>query len=233
MKLSKRLETVASFVPAGSRLADVGTDHGYIPIFLIQEEKASHAIAMDVREGPLKRALAHIREAGLTEQIEVRLSDGLLELKPEEADCVVIAGMGGELIIHILEEGRFLWDSINHWVLSPHSEIDKVRRFLDKEGFDIRREAMVKEDGKYYIVMGADRKEKESVYSSREIWYRYGRSLLEASDPVLLEYLLLEEKKLKAILAGLIKQQTEAQVRRAEEIRRELVLNKEAQNEMR
>lgn len=232
MKLSQRLETVASFVPAGSRLADVGTDHGYIPIYLIQEERAAHAIAMDVREGPLKRALEHIREAGLEEKIEVRLSDGLLKLKPGEADCVVIAGMGGELIIHILEEARFLWESISCWVLSPHSEIDKVRRFLDREGFSVNREAMIKEEGKYYTVMGAKRGRQSSSDTGREIWYRYGRLLLEASDPVLFEYLLQEEKKLKAILAGLEGKQTQAQIKRAEELGRELFWNKEAQDEM-
>ena len=106
MKLSKRLETIASFVPEGSRIADIGTDHGYIPIHLVQEGKAKHASAMDVRKGPLLRAQSHIQEAGLIDAIEVRLSDGLLKLEKDEADCVVIAGMGGELMIPILEEGR-------------------------------------------------------------------------------------------------------------------------------
>ena len=105
MKLSKRLETVASFVPKGSNIADIGTDHGYVPIYLVREGQAEHAVAMDVRKGPLERARAHVAEAGLGSRIDVRLSDGLAGLKPGEADCVVIAGMGGELIIHILEEG--------------------------------------------------------------------------------------------------------------------------------
>lgn len=125
MKLSKRLETIASFIPEGSKVADIGTDHGYIPIHLVQEGKATHAIAMDVRTGPLCRAQSHIAEAGLSDMIEVRLSDGLLKLEKDEADCVVIAGMGGELMIHILEEGRHLWDYIPNWVLSPQSELQR------------------------------------------------------------------------------------------------------------
>ncbi|WP_242843160.1 class I SAM-dependent methyltransferase [Lacrimispora celerecrescens] len=189
MKLSRRLETIASFVPEGSTVADIGTDHGYIPIHLVQEGKAKHAIAMDVRKGPLLRAQAHIHEAGLEAHVEVRLSDGLLKLEQNEADCVVIAGMGGELIIHILEEGRGLWEGIPHWVLSPHSELDKVRRFLEEQEFFTWRETMIKEDGKFYTVMGINRTNKAGEKDNREISYRYGRSLLESKDPVLKEYL--------------------------------------------
>ena len=98
MKLSHRLETIASFVPKGSIVADIGTDHGYIPIWLLQQKIAVKAIAMDIGEGPLKRAREHIVLYGLEDLIETRLSNGLSGLYPKEADTVVIAGMGGELI---------------------------------------------------------------------------------------------------------------------------------------
>ena len=233
MKLSKRLETIASFVPEGSAVADIGTDHGYIPIHLVQEGKAKHAIAMDVRKGPLLRAQAHIHEAGLEAHVEVRLSDGLLKLEQNEADCVVIAGMGGELIIHILEEGRGLWEGIPHWVLSPHSELDKVRRFLEEQEFFTWRETMIKEEGKFYTVMGINRTNKAGEKDNREISYRYGRSLLESKDPVLKEYLKKEEEQLEQIMRGLSESQTEAAVRRIEELKLELAYNKEAQNAVR
>ncbi len=233
MKLSRRLETIASFVPEGSAVADIGTDHGYIPIHLVQEGKAKHAIAMDVRKGPLLRAQAHIHEAGLETHVEVRLSDGLLKLEQNEADCVVIAGMGGELIIHILEEGRGLWEGIPHWVLSPHSELDKVRRFLEEQEFFIERETMIKEEGKFYTVMGINRTNKAGEKDNREISYRYGRSLLESKDPVLKEYLKKEEEQLEQIMRGLSESQTEAAVRRIEELKLELAYNKEAQNAVR
>ena len=233
MKLSRRLETIASFVPEGSAVADIGTDHGYIPIHLVQEGKAKHAIAMDVRKGPLLRAQAHIHEAGLEAHVEVRLSDGLLKLEQNEADCVVIAGMGGELIIHILEEGRGLWEGIPHWVLSPHSELDKVRRFLEEQEFFIERETMIKEEGKFYTVMGINRTNKAGEKDNREISYRYGRSLLESKDPVLKEYLKKEEEQLEQIMSGLSESQTEAAVRRMEELKLELAYNKEAQNAVR
>lgn len=230
MKLSKRLETVASFVPEGSNLADIGTDHGYVPIYLVEEAVVSRAIAMDVRKGPLERAAAHVREAGLEEQIEVRLSDGLAELETGEADCVVIAGMGGELVIHIMEEGRRLWESIRCWVLSPQSELDKVRRFLEKESFSIIRETMMKEDGKYYTVMSAVRDKKDS--GADEPAYRYGRLLIRQKDPVLLEYLQKEQEQLEQILKTLEVSSTPAAGRRAEQVRDELAWNKEAQDEM-
>lgn len=233
MKLSRRLETIASFVPEGSAVADIGTDHGYIPIHLVQEGKAKHAIAMDVRKGPLLRAQAHIHEAGLEAHVEVRLSDGLLKLEQNEADCVVIAGMGGELIIHILEEGRGLWEGIPHWVLSPHSELDKVRRFLEEQEFFIERETMIKEEGKFYTVMGINRMNKAGEKDEREISYRYGRSLIESKDPVLKEYLKKEEEQLEQIMSGLSESQTEAAVRRMEELKLELAYNKEAQNAVR
>ncbi|HBC98937.1 MAG TPA: tRNA (adenine(22)-N(1))-methyltransferase [Lachnoclostridium sp.] len=233
MKLSRRLETIASFVPEGSAVADIGTDHGYIPIHLVQEGKAKHAIAMDVRKGPLLRAQAHPHEAGLEAHVEVRLSDGLLKLEQNEADCVVIAGMGGELIIHILEEGRGLWEGIPHWVLSPHSELDKVRRFLEEQEFFTERETMIKEEGKFYTVMGINRMNKAGEKDEREISYRYGRSLIESKDPVLKEYLKKEEEQLEQIMSGLSESQTEAAVRRMEELKLELAYNKEAQNAVR
>lgn len=233
MKLSKRLETIASFVPEGSRVADIGTDHGYIPIRLVQEGKAEYAIAMDVREGPLLRAQAHIRQAGLLSKVEVRISDGLLKLKQNEADCVVIAGMGGELMIHILEEGRHLWEGISSWILSPHSELYKVRRFLGDEEFFIWRETMIKEEGKYYTVMRAGRKENGCHKGEKEITYRYGRGLLESKDPVLKEYLKKEEEKLRQLIKKLSFSESEAGVRRREELEMELAYNKEAQDAMR
>ena len=233
MKISKRLEMIASFVPERSRVADIGTDHGYIPIYLVQEKKAECAIAMDVRPGPLERAQAHIREAGLEDSIEVRLSDGLLKLEENEADCVVIAGMGGELMIHILKEGKGLWDNIPYWVLSPHSEPQRVRRFLEEQEFFIEREIMIKEDGKYYSVLGVSKGTGNTMDYGREIFYRYGRLLLEAKDPVLLEYLKKEEEQLKGILEGISQRGTQAAGKRMEELQKELAWNKEAQDAMR
>ena len=161
MKLSERLELVLSFVEPGESAADVGTDHGHVPVELVRRAIVKKAVAMDVRKGPLSRATENIALAGLADKIETRLSDGVAKLQPGEADSVVIAGMGGELIIKILENGRHMWDSVKQWVLSPQSEIFKVRRWLFENGFVIRKEDMVLEDGKFYTVMDV-RREKDA-----------------------------------------------------------------------
>ncbi len=229
MKLSRRLELVASFVPEGSRVADIGTDHGYIPIFLVENGICESALAMDVREGPLSRAREHIREKGLQEKIRTRLSDGLKALRPGEADAVVIAGMGGQLMIRILEEGRHMWDSAAAWILSPQSGQDKVRGYLEQAGFAIRREAMTLDEGKYYTVMEVSR----GKMRYEKPWeYLYGKLLVEAGDPVLRDFLDQEEMRLRDILAKLDGQTTPGARTARESTVRQLAWIKEAKDAM-
>lgn len=238
MRLSKRLELVASFVPEMSRLADVGTDHGYIPIALAKRGVILHAVAMDLRPGPLKRARDHIVREGLEEQIETRLSDGLKNLKPGEADTTVIAGMGGELIIRILEEGRHVWKDIERFILSPQSDLDKVRRYLIKSGFAIEKEAMVEEEGKYYTVMEAVwKKDSDSSFLGEEweeSWYAYGKLLIEGKDPVLACYLEKEEKRVTEVLSGLENRQmvSESAERALCQLKKEQTIIRKAQEKM-
>ena len=111
MRLSDRLETVVSMVRPAESAADIGTDHGHVPVELVRRGTVKRALAMDVRKGPLSRAEESVAMAGLENRIETRLSDGLEKLSPGEAETVVIAGMGGELMIHILEQGRHMWDN--------------------------------------------------------------------------------------------------------------------------
>ena len=124
MQLSDRLQAVASMVTENSRLADVGTDHGYIPIYLCEMGKIPSAIAMDVKKGPLLRAKMNIERYHMQEKIRIRLSDGVLKLNPDEADSVVIAGMGGTLVMKILEEGKKVLVDVKELVLQPQSDID-------------------------------------------------------------------------------------------------------------
>ena len=134
MELSKRLAAIAAMAEPGDRLADIGTDHGYLPIYLVEQNIAPSAIAMDVVEGPLARAFAHVREHGLEEKIVLRKSDGFEKLLPGEADAAVIAGMGGPLMIRILEEGKKTAESLKYLILSPQSDIPAVRRYLKSGG---------------------------------------------------------------------------------------------------
>lgn len=173
MELSSRLKTIASFVSEGMCVADIGTDHGYIPIYLTSEGMTDKAYAMDVNRGPLERAGENIRKEGLDGRIECILSDGMEKL-PIDADSVVIAGMGGDLMEQILMGGEDRLFRLSELVLSPQSHWEKVRRFLHSHGFAIEKEALIKEDGKYYIVIKAVRGRQ----SYGESWqYSYGTHL--------------------------------------------------------
>ena len=211
----------ASFVTPGNRLADVGTDHGYIPIALVQEKIIPSALAMDVNPGPLERAKQHIREFHLESDIHTRLSDGVQSLQPGEADSVLIAGMGGALTVKILQEGREVLRTVKELILQPQSEIDKVRRYLEQAGYKITKEDMVWEEGKYYQVMKAEAGE---MHYDCENFYHYGKLLLESGHPVLRKYLtqrraLCEQLLKKLDQEGRIEERTQA---RLQEIKEEI-----------
>lgn len=203
MELSKRLQAVADLVTEGTVVADVGTDHGYIPIYLIKMQKAPRAFAMDVNEGPLKRATEHIYANGMSDRIETRLSNGVKELLPGEAECVVIAGMGGALIIRILEEGQAVFRQLKEFVLQPQSELAKVRKYLNDHKYSVIAEDMVLEDGKFYPMMKVTNG-CESAYTELEL--RYGRKLLQEKHPVLNKFLKKELIGKEKILENLMKE---------------------------
>ena len=129
MQLSQRLLAVADLASAGYCLADVGTDHGYIPIYLMEKGNYERAIAMDVRKGPLLRAEENRKSHGFEDRMDLRLSDGVAALREGEADTVVIAGMGGGLVIHILTEGAKVLKSVEmrvkHGKMTPLTEIEQ------------------------------------------------------------------------------------------------------------
>lgn len=142
----------------------------------------------------------HIIGHGLKGQIETRLSDGLKELSPGEVDTMIAAGMGGGLVVRILQESPEIAASISAFILQPQSEIEKVREYLNTHGFRIIEEKMAEENGKFYPVMRAGHGEKED-YEAYE--YLYGKRLLEKKDPVLFRYLLREQRIRESILAQL------------------------------
>ena len=184
--MSRRMQKLASLVTEGNRLADVGTDHGYIPIALVQAGKIPSAIAMDVNRGPLARAEAHIREAGLATYIETRLSDGLRELGAEDADTVLIAGMSGMLILRILTEGIPHLSGVEELILQPQSDVYRVRDWLQKHGYRVETEELVEEDGKYYPMMRAVRGQERRMEQA-ELYY--GKAEVQRSPEVLRSYL--------------------------------------------
>lgn len=225
MKLSKRLERLAGMVTPGNRLADVGTDHGYVPICLYEENRIPSAIAMDFHKGPLERAENHIKAAGLERYIETRHSDGLAALKEGEADTVLIAGMGGALMQRILEEGRTVLFSVKELVLQPQSEIAGIRQQLEALQWRIICEDTVCEDGKYYFMMKAVHG-REAHYTTAE--HRYGRMKYQRSLSVLEEYLGRQVRIQQEILSGLPGEGSERSLARAEFIRKDIRILKQA-----
>lgn len=200
MQLSKRMRKLAGLVTEGNRLADVGTDHGYIPIELVRQRRIPSAIAMDVNRGPLERAREHIRTYGLDTYIETRLSDGLWELKPGEADTVLIAGMGGQLMTRILIGGRHCLDTVKELILQPQSEIWLVREWLQQNGFQIEEEDIVKDEGKYYPMMRAVHGAFRPL-DDAELYY--GAAACQKSPDVLSDHLAAELEKNERILRRL------------------------------
>lgn len=252
MQISKRLEAVADMVTSGCRLVDVGTDHGYIPIFLTEAGRIPGAIAGDVNRGPLQKAVEHIREYGLEDRIETRLSDGLLAMQPGEADSIIIAGMGGPLTVRILKEGKTVADAVKELILQPQSDIKQVRKYLEDEGWQIVREEMVMEEGKYYPMMRAvqtdsyqtepsgtektaesERLEmecaaaKETSRKMSDAQLRYGPLLIERRHPVLKEFLLRERSLNERILEALDGQSKEGSLERRREVMQELAIIEE------
>ena len=247
--LSPRMQQVADYVVKCGTVADVGCDHGYISIYLLQNGIAEHVIAMDLRTGPLSRAEVNRNQAGLQNLMECRLSDGLDKLSPNEADAVVIAGMGGPLMIDILERGRKNESLCNQLVLQPQSDIPSVRRYLHNIGYRICREAFLIDEGKYYTVIHAEASDTLSVEKAgderygkmliqneaelyNEVEYLYGKYLLESGNPVLKQYLEEERKQWISIRENLQRQldrKESAKIRiRLEELELQLNRNEEA-----
>ena len=199
MELSKRLQAVADLVTEGASVADIGTDHGYIPIYLIEHNIAGKVIALDINRGPLERARMHVVGHGLKGKIETRLSDGLEKVLPGEVDTMI---------------------------LQPQSEIGKVRRFLNEHNLQITEENMVEEDGKFYPMMKVIHGKKEE-YTIFE--YTYGKRLLLEQHPVLKKYLDREMQIKESVFQQLFKHQNSASAaERMEELKQEIILTQEA-----
>lgn len=203
MNLSKRLYMNVSLVPKGAKVADIGCDHGYASIWLIQQNVAEKVIAMDVNKGPIQRAKEHIELAGLSEMIECRLSNGTEKLMPGETDTLMIAGMGGPLMVEILTAGRGVLEQIKTLVLQPQSDLAMVRHFLLEHDFEIVEEKACIDEGKYYFAIKAQRQDGNVKQYEKERQFRYGTYLIRTKNEVFLQYLIKERNTYRDILAGM------------------------------
>ncbi|HHA9500225.1 TPA: tRNA (adenine(22)-N(1))-methyltransferase TrmK [Streptococcus pneumoniae] len=195
--ISKRLELVASFVPQGAILLDVGSDHAYLPIELVERGQIKSAIAGEVVEGPYQSAVKNVEAHGLKEKIQVRLANGLAAF--EEADqvsVITIAGMGGRLIARILEEGLGKLANVERLILQPNNREDDLRIWLQDHGFQIVAESILEEAGKFYEFLVVEVGEME--LSARDT--RFGPFLSREISPVFVQKWQKEAEKLEFAL---------------------------------
>lgn len=200
-KLSLRLETVAKYVPKNSRLADIGSDHAYLPSFLAKNGVITFGIAGEVVKGPFQSAEKNVRAQGLTSMISVRMGDGLEVIQPGEVDCVTIAGMGGTLIANILETGKEKLSSVKRLVLQPNINAIAIRNWLVDHEWELITEEIIEEDNKIYEIVVAERGDPLKPYRNLNIetGLLVGPFLLERKENVFKKKWSFEIKNWKRI----------------------------------
>ncbi|MBM7584706.1 tRNA (adenine22-N1)-methyltransferase [Bacillus pakistanensis] len=200
-KLSHRLETVASFIPKGSKIADIGSDHAYLPCFAIEKEIASFAIAGEVVDGPYQSALNQVKASELDEKVSVRKGNGLEVISQGEVDCITIAGMGGTLIATILENGKQKLEGVNRLVLQPNVSAISIRKWLLDHGWELVAEKILEEDKKIYEVLVAERGNTRKPYSNMENELLLGPFLIKEKSDVFIKKWTQEADQWKKIYA--------------------------------
>ena len=155
MSISNRLKLVAGLVTEGYVIADIGTDHGYVPVYLLREGKIPRAIAVDLSKGSLQKAIENAERAGIADRMDCRLSDGLSKVLPGEADSIIICGMGGILMRRILDEGLETVLSAKELILSPHRNPELIYEFVEQNGFMITEDLDFEDKKKKYKVIKA------------------------------------------------------------------------------
>ncbi len=215
MRLTKRLQKIADYVPKNSIVADIGTDHGYIPKYLMDNEISKLVIATDISEGSLNKTRSYVEDENLSDTIQTRLGNGLEPIKPYEVDTVVIAGMGGVLITEILDKERSKAETYLNFILQPMVGAKELREYLLNNGFRIKDENLVKEDGKYYEIILA---ENGLDIPRNDVELELGLILMRKREPLWEEFVQWKIATLEAIKIGLEGQTTEKSVNRYKEI---------------
>ena len=195
--ISKRLELVASFVPQGTILLDVGSDHAYLPIELVERGQIEGAIAGEVVEGPYQSAVKNVEAHGLKEKIQVRLANGLAAFEEtDQVSVITIAGMGGRLIARILEEGLYKLANVGRLILQPNNREDDLRIWLQDNDFQIVAESILEEAGKFYEILVVEAGKMKLSASD----VRFGPILSKEVSPVFVQKWQKEAAKLEFAL---------------------------------
>ena len=202
MELSKRLMKIASYVNYCEAIADIGTDHGYIPIYLVKNNKCNSAIASDINKGPIEKASTNIRFEGLSEKIKCLLGGGLKPLKVGKVNGVIIAGMGGNLIRDIILEDIEKVKLYDFLILQPAQNPEVLREFLYNNNFEILNEDLILDDGKFYELFKVKYNENaKKINIKDEISYEISSILLESNNSLVNDYIKSKIKKYENIIS--------------------------------
>ena len=196
-RLSKRLLTIASFVPKGAYLADVGSDHAWLPIHLVETGKIEWAQAIDNKVGPFMRMKENVAKSGAANHILCSLSDGITVLS-QGVDTLAVCGMGGLLSCEILESHPEKLANVSTIIMDPHRDLIAVRKRVSELGFHIEEEAMVYEDKVYYTIIKFVRGFPERPYTNNEL--AFGPYLLKHGEPIFDEWLSTQKNKVSKLL---------------------------------
>lgn len=208
LKLSKRLKMLSKMVPQGARIADIGTDHAFLPCYLVQTGISPSAIGGDVHLGPYEKALQTVKEYGLEDKIHIRLGNGLTILKPDEVETVIIAGMGGGTIKEIFNQSPEVINSLQQLIIQPMIGSELVRTWLSENGWVIVDEEIISEDKRLYLIINAVK--GKAVLNEAEIYY--GPILIKKRHPLLEEILQKDVYSLQEILIQLEKTNSEESI---------------------
>jgi tRNA (adenine22-N1)-methyltransferase len=221
LELSKRLEKVGEFVPEAARLADIGSDHAYLPVALMLKGKITFAVAGEVVQGPFDSARKQVRKNGLEEKIVVRLADGLAAIKPEDQiDAITIAGMGGSLIKDILEAGKEKQLSgKERLILQPNIGERTLRIWLQQNGYQIIHEVILEENKKIYEIITAEKAAEPIVYTEEQLMF--GPFLMKEKSPEFVKKWQRELQQRKAVVAQM-EQASKKPNERLQEIKEEI-----------
>lgn len=209
LKLTNRLLKIASLVSENKRLADIGTDHGYIPVYLLNEGRIDFAILGDINKGPLENARSEVKRNKLEDKVDLRLGSGIEVLKKGEVDEVIIAGMGGILIGELLEANKEVAHSVDKLILQPMQAQEELRQYLLNNGYVILDECLEKEDFRLYEIIVA-KYTGENTHLEDNIYYEVGKKLIENKDELLVEFIENKIKKYNNIISKLGNKDTEA-----------------------
>lgn len=212
-QLAARLQCLADWVESGANIADIGTDHAYLPVWLLLQGRVSRAIAGDLRKGPLANAKSVATKYNVFEQINFRLCNGLADVTPEEVDTIVIAGMGAENIVDILRAAPWTADGTHTLLLQPMSRVQVLRHFLADNGYRIIRERLVRERGTLYTAM-----QVVAGHMTLTPGRAYGGFMLE-TDPLQNENLREEIIRLQIIVNGLRRSTRSVDEKQADHLR--------------